>query len=149
MLCPDQSARWKDIYYNVKENGYSFKGVGALCQKLFPLHFWKGSTLKKERIYQDHPVAFNVGMIQHRSDSYTTYKGGDSHRESWHFLAVCLNCAMFVSYTPRYGRYVNTFTPADQNMFLCKQCTVELQWLEHLWDHWKLFEPWVVRANEG
>ena len=27
--------------------------------------------------------------------------------------------------------------------------TVELQWLEHLWDHRKLFEAWVVRATEG
>ena len=27
--------------------------------------------------------------------------------------------------------------------------TVELQWLEHLWDHRKLFETWVVRATEG
>ena len=27
--------------------------------------------------------------------------------------------------------------------------TVELQWLEHLWDHGKVFESWVVRANEG
>ena len=27
--------------------------------------------------------------------------------------------------------------------------TVELQWLEHLWNHEKWFEPGVVRANEG
>ena len=27
--------------------------------------------------------------------------------------------------------------------------TVELQWLEHLWDHGNLFETWVVRATEG
>ena len=27
--------------------------------------------------------------------------------------------------------------------------TVELQWLEHLWDHGKVFEPWEVRDNEG
>ena len=27
--------------------------------------------------------------------------------------------------------------------------TVEPQWLEHLWDHGKLFETWVVRATEG
>ena len=27
--------------------------------------------------------------------------------------------------------------------------TVELQWLEHLWDHRKLLETWVVRATEG
>ena len=27
--------------------------------------------------------------------------------------------------------------------------TVELQWLEHLWDHKNLFETGVVRANEG
>ena len=25
---------------------------------------------------------------------------------------------------------------------------VELQWLEHLWDHRNLFEIWVVRATE-
>ena len=27
--------------------------------------------------------------------------------------------------------------------------TVELQWLEHLWDYENLFETGVVRANEG
>ena len=27
--------------------------------------------------------------------------------------------------------------------------TVELRWLEHLWDHRKMFETWVVRATEG
>ena len=27
--------------------------------------------------------------------------------------------------------------------------TVELQWLEHHWDHGNLFETWVVRATEG
>ena len=27
--------------------------------------------------------------------------------------------------------------------------TVELPWLEHLWDHGNLFEIWVVRATEG
>ena len=27
--------------------------------------------------------------------------------------------------------------------------TVELQWLEHLWDHENEFETGVVRANEG
>ena len=29
------------------------------------------------------------------------------------------------------------------------QNTVELQWLEHLWDHGNSFETWVVRATEG
>ena len=27
--------------------------------------------------------------------------------------------------------------------------TVELQWLEHLWDHENIFERGVVRGNEG
>ena len=27
--------------------------------------------------------------------------------------------------------------------------TVELRWLEHLWDHENMFETGVVRANEG
>ena len=30
-----------------------------------------------------------------------------------------------------------------------KLSTVELQWLEHLWDHENLFGTGVVRANEG
>ena len=30
-----------------------------------------------------------------------------------------------------------------------KKITVELQWLEHLWDYEKLFETGVVRAIEG
>ena len=29
-----------------------------------------------------------------------------------------------------------------------KDYTVELQWLEHLWDHEIMFETWVVRASE-
>ena len=29
-----------------------------------------------------------------------------------------------------------------------EQAAVELQWLEHLWDHENLFEIWVVRATE-
>ena len=29
------------------------------------------------------------------------------------------------------------------------ESTVELQWLEHLWDYENLFETGVVRANEG
>ena len=30
-----------------------------------------------------------------------------------------------------------------------KITTVELQWLEHLWNHENMFETWVVRASEG
>ena len=30
-----------------------------------------------------------------------------------------------------------------------KRYTVELQWLEHLWNHENKFETGVVRANEG
>ena len=33
--------------------------------------------------------------------------------------------------------------------FMILLCTVELQWLEHLWDHENKFETGVVRANEG
>ena len=29
------------------------------------------------------------------------------------------------------------------------QHTVELQCLEHLWDHGNLFKTWIVRATEG
>ena len=40
----------------------------------------------------------------------------------------------------------------DQNLQFSKtgfSNTVELQWLEHLWDHKKLFEAWVVQVTEG
>ena len=36
----------------------------------------------------------------------------------------------------------------NHRSFIAIVYTVELQWLEHLWDHGKLFEPWVVRAKE-
>ena len=36
--------------------------------------------------------------------------------------------------------------------FQCREvlriCTVELQWLKHLWNHENMFETVVVRANE-
>ena len=33
-------------------------------------------------------------------------------------------------------------------LYVCP-ITVKSHWLEHLWDHWNLFETWVVRANKG
>ena len=34
------------------------------------------------------------------------------------------------------------------NVILNEMNTVELQWLEHLWNHENMFEIWVVRANK-
>ena len=52
--------------------------------------------------------------------------------------------------------FLGTFTLAyslksikTTRFFPSKVGTVELRWLEHLWDHRKLFETWVVRASEG
>ena len=42
------------------------------------------------------------------------------------------------------GRY----TIASRQLSDADVCTVELQWLEHLWDHENMFETGVVRANE-
>ena len=38
-------------------------------------------------------------------------------------------------------------TTMQQQQQIC-QHTVELQWLEHLWNHENMFETGVVRANE-
>ena len=38
----------------------------------------------------------------------------------------------------------STFTYAQQSI----QDTVDLQWLEHFWDHENMFETGVVQANE-
>ena len=44
-----------------------------------------------------------------------------------------------------FGAYANS-SDSDQP---AKPYTVELQWLEHHWDHGNLFEIWVVRATKG
>ena len=38
--------------------------------------------------------------------------------------------------------------PTTVKVFYVKQNTVELQWVEHLWDYENMFETGVVRANE-
>ena len=48
-------------------------------------------------------------------------------------------------FTHGHGKKLNHF---PQHRFKIGT-TVELQWLEHLWDHRKLFETLVVRATEG
>ena len=40
-------------------------------------------------------------------------------------------------------------TGFSKSEVLLKSYTVELQWLEHLWDHENMFEAGVVRDNEG
>ena len=47
--------------------------------------------------------------------------------------------------TPHLRRLIRVYTVCSD---LADQIH-ELQWLEHLWDHRKLFETWVVRATEG
>ena len=55
-----------------------------------------------------------------------------SRRIMWHLIRVFTVCLCPI-YRTRL-KWVNT---------------VELQWLEHLWDHENEFETGVVRANEG
>ena len=43
------------------------------------------------------------------------------------------------------GRKTTTQQQQQQQQI---KCTVELQWLEHLWDYENMFETAVVRANE-
>ena len=40
-------------------------------------------------------------------------------------------------------------TVAPGSIYRVKIYTLELKWLEHLWDHENQFETGVVRANEG
>ena len=71
------------------------------------------------------------------------------------FIFVCYGSVISLSYTMRkgvVGVYANSKDP-DQStgpfLFIKKTNTVELQWLEPLWDHENLFETAVVRALEG
>ena len=64
-------------------------------------------------------------------------------------FVICVNSPAFsvIFVTPILMHTIRGYSIRRQNDD--KQITVELQWLEHLWDHGKLFEPWVVRANES
>ena len=51
---------------------------------------------------------------------------------------------------PKESTVVYAYIQITGNSFyILNICTVEPQWLEHLWDHGNLFETWVVRATEG
>ena len=52
-------------------------------------------------------------------------------------------------YTHTTKHNIETSFAGIQNFKLGSDITAKLQWLEHLWDHGKVFEPWVVRAMEG
>ena len=49
-------------------------------------------------------------------------------------------CCRYTLESPQYMQHVFVGSLEKVNVLY----TVELQWLEHLWDHRKLFEPWVV-----
>ena len=46
---------------------------------------------------------------------------------------------------------VKVLPPSQPNVVMSSTNSLpaELQWLEHLWNHRKLFETWVVRDTEG
>ena len=57
-----------------------------------------------------------------------------------------------ISYLGVLGQYLQSrhffILLVSEAVFLNIIFTVELQWLEHLWNHENMFETWVVRANE-
>ena len=60
-----------------------------------------------------------------------------------------LNRRVFVMYETLGIIESNMETPGKDHYYGELLHTVELQWLEHRWDHGNLFETWVVRAIEG
>ena len=49
----------------------------------------------------------------------------------------------------RQNEWVNSGLTSSQHIVIQRQDTVELYWLEHLWDHENVFETGVVHAIEG
>ena len=73
-----------------------------------------------------------------------------------YFVLCAFMCCLRIFFTLNFWYiYIPSLLCADRwngsYWFRCYYviCTVELQCLEHLWDHRKLFETWVVRAIEG
>ena len=90
----------------------------------------------------------------------TVYANADNRDQTSHpcslirasvFCFVCFFSLLF-SKLPAVEQFMlNRYIASDID-FTMKQSTVytvELQWLEQLWDHRKLFETWVVQATEG
>ena len=56
------------------------------------------------------------------------------------------NFAIVVHPVEQEGKMI---MPRLLSLHVCRVNTVELQWLEHLWNHENMFETGVVRANES
>ena len=47
-----------------------------------------------------------------------------------------------------WRNYAASTAELDHSAFTACLCIVELEWLEHLWNHDNMFETGVVRGNE-
>ena len=76
---------------------------------------------------------------------------GCSFAEATHIFTVsylfsrCVESSTFDPFViMAFHGHLQSFT-----FLLAAKYTIKLRWLEHLWDHRKLFETWVVGATEG
>ena len=58
-------------------------------------------------------------------------------------MEIFLSGVQEITFTSSLAKY-----PVNPQQRLSKSITIELQWLEHLWNHENMFETEVVPANE-
>ena len=95
--------------------------------RLFPGR--EGDMVFHLDLASSHTVKKTIDFLNKRKIKYTTPKGS---------LKVLM---------PFHGLW--SMGHSETKVTKLKLYTVELQWLEHLWDHGNLFEIGVVRATEG
>ena len=78
-----------------------------------------------------------------------------------YFFAICVICLSAVCMFSCTQSFISTLPTAPYHRNIVERAllaiiysskvlnTVELQWLEHFWDHENMFETGVVQANEG
>ena len=107
------------------------------------------SALKIARSYKDinsiglHFEQTHISVVVKAGCNLKTLMPARNDRKN---LSLKMNLELLIDYEQYL--FIKNKTCLVAKVWIQKD-TVELQWLEHLWDHGKLFEPWVVRANEG
>ena len=95
-------------------------------QALIDRHF--GHQVKDKETFQDSDVYYRLLD----DDDSSALNAGD--------LSDC---------EPRAGMWALSYIEFMNLYHYINTCTVELQWLEHLWDYENVLETRVVRATEG
>ena len=95
----------------------------------------------------NHLEYTNILVLQNAKEAHKLYMNSTQLKKAkfLHLSEKLFSC----NYNPKLAfdlTHLKVYTAATESILFSH--TVELQWLEHLWNHGNMFETWVVQANE-